>query len=211
MRDANIVGGRSINLAMSTRGWKAIEKAGIKDKIEKVAIPMKGRMMHSEAGDLTFQPYGKEGEAIYSVSRAGLNIELMNLADEYDNVQFHFHKKCTGIGKNTAIFRVQDTITNGKSNIEAPLIFGADGAFSAVRSTLQKTSRFNYSQQYLDHGYKELTIPANADGSFAMDKHSLHIWPRGQFMMIALPNADGSFTCTSVSYTHLTLPTICSV
>ena len=196
MRDANIVGGRSINLAMSTRGWKAIEKAGIKDKIEKVAIPMKGRMMHSEAGDLTFQPYGKEGEAIYSVSRAGLNIELMNLADEYDNVQFHFHKKCTGIGKNTAIFRVQDTITNEKSNIEAPLIFGADGAFSAVRSTLQKTSRFNYSQQYLDHGYKELTIPANADGSFAMDKHSLHIWPRGQFMMIALPNADGSFTCT---------------
>lgn len=195
MRTADFVGGRSINLAMSDRGWKAIEKAGILQNIRSVAIPMAGRMIHNVTGDLAFQSYGTDEEAIYSVSRGGLNIELMKIADSYDNVHFHFNQKCTGVNleKNLISFRDAD---GQKTKIEADLIFGADGAFSAVRSSFQKTSRFNYSQQYIEHGYKELRIPPAPDGSHLIEKNALHIWPRGKFMLIALPNLDGSFTCT---------------
>lgn len=196
MREAGFVGGRSINLAMSRRGWNAIEKAGIRDKIEAVAIPMPGRKMHSVEGELIFQPYGKEGQAIYSVSRGGLNLELLNIADHYENVQFYFHHRCLHVDVNTNEVLFENTKTGEQTTVQAPLIFGADGAFSAVRSSLQKIPRFNYSQSYLDYGYKELSIPPTADGSHAMDPYALHIWPRGKFMLIALPNVDGSFTCT---------------
>jgi len=195
MRTAEFVGGRSINLAMSDRGWKAMEKAGIKENIRSVAIPMLGRMMHSTDGELTFQPYGKSDEAIYSVSRGGLNIELMKIADSFENVTFHFNQKCTGVDLENSIISFKEP--SGKRITKyADLIFAADGAFSAVRSSFQKTSRFNYSQQYLEHGYKELRIPPAPDGSHLIEKNALHIWPRGQFMLIALPNLDGSFTCT---------------
>ncbi len=195
MRKSDFVGGRSINLAMSDRGWKAMEKAGIKEKIRSVAIPMPGRMMHSIDGGLTFQPYGKEDEAIYSVSRGGLNIELMKIADSFENVRFHFNQKCTGVNLKKSSISFQDE-KGEKITFEPDLVFGADGAFSAVRSSFQKQGRFNYSQQYLEHGYKELRIPPASDGSHLIEKNALHIWPRGQFMMIALPNFDGSFTCT---------------
>ena len=195
MRTAEFVGGRSINLAMSNRGWRAMEKAGIKENIRSVAIPMAGRMMHSVEGELTFQPYGKDDEAIYSVSRGGLNIELMKLADGFENVTFHFNEKCTGVDLKNNIIGFQNA-EGIKTTKYADLIFGADGAFSAVRSSFQKTPRFNYSQQYLDHGYKELRIPPASDGKHLIEKNALHIWPRGQFMLIALPNLDGSFTCT---------------
>jgi kynurenine 3-monooxygenase len=195
-REAGYVGGRSINLALSERGWKAVEIAGIREKIEAVAIPMPGRMMHGTDGSLTYQAYGQEGQAIYSVSRGGLNIELVNIADEFPQVRFHFHQACLGVDleKNTA--RFQDTRTGVEYAIESDLIFGTDGAFSPVRLSLQKLPRFNYSQQYIDYGYKELCIPPNEDGSHRMDTGALHIWPRGNFMLIALPNVDGSFTCT---------------
>lgn len=195
-RKAGFRGGRSINLAMSERGWKAIEKAGIRTKIEQVAIPMYGRKMHDIGGELSFQAYGEEGQAIYSVSRGGLNIELINIGDEYDNLTYHFGYKCKGIQleTNTAIF--EDVDTNERIEVNAPLIFGTDGAFSAVRRSIMKQDRFNYSQQYLEYGYKELHIPPTSDGQHLIDKNALHIWPRGQFMMIALPNVDGSFTGT---------------
>lgn len=196
MRAAGYYGGKSINLAMSERGWKAIEKAGIREKIEKVAIPMPGRMMHSTTGDLTFQPYGKEGEAIYSVSRGGLNLELLHIAGSFPNVEFFFDHRCVDVDLNNPTITFEDLKTNELKTIDAPLIFGTDGAFSAVRNVLQKTDRFNYRQFYLDHGYKELTIPPNADGTHRMKPGALHIWPRGNHMLIALPNADGSFTCT---------------
>ncbi|MCB9264333.1 MAG: FAD-dependent monooxygenase [Lewinellaceae bacterium] len=195
-RKAGFLGGRSINLAMSTRGWKALEKAGIKEKIREVAIPMRGRLMHDEAGELSFQPYGKEGQAIYSVSRGGLNIELIRIAGQYKKLQFHFSKKCLGVDLRAGTAHFEDTHTGERISAEASLIFGADGAFSAVRRSLMKLPRFNYSQQYLEYGYKELHLPALPDGSHAIDKNALHIWPRGQFMMIALPNVDGSFTGT---------------
>ncbi|MEN0005977.1 MAG: NAD(P)/FAD-dependent oxidoreductase [Bacteroidota bacterium] len=196
MRGVGFKGGRSINLAMSTRGWKAIDKAGIRKKIEANAIAMKGRMMHNLDGSLNFQPYGKTGQAIYSVSRGGLNLELIEIADTFDNVQLHFHQKCTQVALDEGELHFEDGKTGATNVHDAPLIFGADGAFSAIRSAMQRKSRFNYSQHYLDYGYKELTIPASANGGFQMEQHALHIWPRGKFMLIALPNPDGSFTCT---------------
>ena len=211
MRAQGYQGGRSINLAMSNRGWKAIEMAGIREKIEQVAIPMPGRMMHAVNGDLVFQAYGKEGEAIYSVSRGGLNLELLNIAGSFPNVEFFFNHRCAEVDLHhpTAVF--ENLETGEMKAVDAPLIFATDGAYSAARYALQRTDRFNYNQHYLEHGYKELTIPP-AQGA-ALEKNALHIWPRGNFMMIALPNADGSFTCTlflpfegAVSFEHLTDP-----
>lgn len=196
MRAAGYFGGRSINLAMSERGWKAVEKAGIREKIEKVAIAMPGRMMHSIAGETTFQPYGKEGQAIYSVSRGGLNLELLNIADAFPNVRFFFDHRCADVDLEKPFITFEDLKTKQMKTVEAPLIFAADGAFSAVRYALQRTDRFDYTQFYLEHGYKELTIPPHADGTHRLNPAALHIWPRGNFMVIALPNADGSFTCT---------------
>lgn len=195
-RLAGFAGGRSINLAMSSRGWRALEKAGIENKIRQVAIPMQGRMMHSEEGELTFQPYGKEGQAIYSVSRSGLNIELIRIADQYEGLRFHFSQKCLGVDLQANTAHFEHTGTGERHSVQAPLLFGADGAFSVVRRSMMKLPLFNYSQQYLEYGYKELHIPPLADGSHAIGKNALHIWPRGQFMMIALPNVDGSFTGT---------------
>lgn len=194
MRKKGYAGGRSINLAMSERGWKAIEMAGIRPDIEKVAIPMPGRMMHATDGTLTYQPYGKENEAIYSVSRGGLNLELLKLADEFPNVEINFEHRCTDVALNEPLIYFENLANGEMIRQEAPLIFATDGAFSAVRYALQKTDRFNYTQQYLDHGYKEFTIPPEQGRT--MNQNALHIWPRGNFMLIALPNADDSFTCT---------------
>lgn len=202
MRAAGYQGGRSINLAMSVRGWKAIEQAGIREKIEQVAIPMPGRMIHAATGALTFQPYGQAGEAIYSVSRGGLNLELLRIAADFPNVEFCFEHRCVDVDLYQPKITVEDLRTGKVETLDAPLIFAADGAFSLVRYALQRTDRFDYTQQYLEHGYKELTIPAaiSSDTSpffpYRMDPGALHIWPRGNFMVIALPNADGSFTGT---------------
>ncbi len=194
MRKEGFVGGRSINLAMSTRGWKALEKAGIAEEIKADAIAMDGRMMHAVNGETTFQPYGKEGQAIYSVSRGGLNLALINIADKHPLVNFHFDHKVSKVDKKSGSLQV--TSEGITSTADASLIFGTDGAFSSVRASLQRTPRFDYQQDYLDHGYKELEIPAGPNGSFLIEKNALHIWPRGHFMLIALPNSSGSFTCT---------------
>jgi len=196
IRDAKLVAGRSINLALSDRGWKALKGAGISDEIEKIAIPMKGRMVHDVEGNQSFQPYGFDDQAIYSVSRGELNKQLLIKADEYPNVQFFFNQQVKDIDLKTNALKIQDLHTKEASEKAYDRIIGTDGAFSAVRLRLMKTDKFNFSQKYLEHGYKELHIPANADGTHKLDKHSLHIWPRGQFMLIALPNIDGSFTLT---------------
>jgi kynurenine 3-monooxygenase len=196
MRRQDISAGRSINLALSDRGWKALEAAGIKEEIAKTAIPMKGRIMHDTKGNTTFQPYGKEGEAIFSVSRGGLNKTLMDCAEAYENVNIHFSRKCKDIDLKTNTLLFENTETGEELSISADRIFATDGAFSAIRARLQKTDRFDYEQKYLKHGYKELSIPPTADGGFKLDPNALHIWPRGEFMLIALGNEDGSFTCT---------------
>lgn len=193
MRQSSYVGGRSINLALSNRGIRALDEVDLAKEMKKVAIPMHGRVMHNRAGELSFLQYGKEGQFINSVSRSALNIVLMNKAEEL-GVDFHFEQRITKVDLEKTIL----TVDHGESTVvrNFDLIIGADGAFSAVRSAFQITDRFDYSQDYIDHGYKELHIPPGAAGSFQLEKNALHIWPRESFMMIALPNPDGSFTCT---------------
>ena len=192
-RKAAATEGRSINLALSLRGWEALSRAGIDKQIQQQAIPMKGRMVHSPEGTTQLQPYGKEGQAIYSVSRAELNKLLINQSEE-TGVNFYFQHVCREVDMDNNSLHFQTSA--GKKEVQADLLIGADGAFSVLRSALQKTARFNYSQHFIEHGYKELTIPPTAGGDFAMEPHALHIWPRGGFMLIALPNPDKSFTCT---------------
>jgi kynurenine 3-monooxygenase len=196
IRQLKIVQGKSINLALSDRGWKGLEGAGIRESIEKVALPMSGRLMHAVDGELTYQPYGKEGQAIYSVSRGLLNQTLMHCADEAPNVNLFFEHRCLDVNLKTNEIEFFDEAKQQKILRSYDHIFGTDGAFSAIRARLTKLDRHDFSQAYLDHGYKELEIPAAADGSHQLRKDCLHIWPRGEFMMIALPNVDGSFTCT---------------
>lgn len=196
LRTAPVIEGRSINLALSDRGWKAVEKAGIKAEIEKIAIPMYGRCMHALDGTLTHQPYGKEGQAIYSVSRGELNRQLLLQAEKYPNVHFHFHKKCEDVNLKTNTLTFKDSQTGVVEEHTMTRIFATDGSYSAVRMRMQKSIMFDYAQTFLEHGYKELLIEANPDGSHKLDKNYLHIWPRGKFMLIALANLNGSFTCT---------------
>ncbi len=197
LRDANISAGKSINLALSVRGWKAFKNVGVEKEIEEIAIPMHGRTMHDKEGNLTYQPYGQEGQAIYSVSRAGINCRMMDIAEKYGNAEILFHEKCLDVDLESGIVYLENTKTNARSSIQSDVVFAADGAFSAVRyNAMQKLDRFDYLQDYIDDGYREILLPANPDGSYKLEKNTLHIWPRGRFMLIALPNEDGSFTCT---------------
>jgi kynurenine 3-monooxygenase len=187
--------GRSINLAMSNRGWKALRKIGIEEKIREIAMPLDKRAMHVNDRPVYFQKYGKEGEAIYSISRGVLNRKMIDLAEEAGAV-FRFEEKVWDIDLPEAkIYTGEDEKSEWKE-YQYDHVFGADGAFSRVRHKMQRQSRFNYSQHFIDVGYKELTIPANIDGSHKLDNTSFHIWPRGEFMLIAMPNINGSFTCT---------------
>ncbi len=196
LRKAKLLSGKSINLALSDRGWKALELAGIAEDIRAIAIPMYKRCMHAPDGSLSYQPYGREDQAIYSVSRGGLNQKLMNLADDYPNIQYYFDRKCEDLDLSSNTLKFRHTANKTEEQHRFDRIFATDGAFSAVRMRMQKSTMFDYSQKFLDHGYKELVIPANEDGTHKLDKNCLHIWPRGEFMMIALANLDGSFTCT---------------
>ena len=199
-REGNMVGGRSINLALSTRGIQALEQIGIAGKVLKHAIPMRGRMIHpARAGDrIIFAPYDIDpNKHINSIGRAALNTTVIEAAQRYPNVRVHFNHKCIGVDIDSATAHLFDTLTNQPLSASADSIIGVDGAFSAVRQSMQlKIGNFQYDESYLAHGYKELTIPPGPNGSWQMEKNALHIWPRKSFMMIALPNPDGSFTCT---------------
>ena len=197
IRKAEISAGKSINLALSNRGWKALDAVGVGDEVRKIAIPMYGRMMHDLKGNLTYQQYGKDGEAIFSVSRGKVNATMMDIAEKYGNATIHYNHECKRVDLKNGIVYLKNTLTGEEFEHQAALVFAADGAFSAVRyNSMQKLDRFQYSQNYIADGYREILLPANPDGSYRMDKDALHIWPRGRFMMIALANEDGSFTCT---------------
>lgn len=187
--------GRSINLAMSDRGWKALRKVGIEKEIRKLALPLDKRAIHLNDKPLYYQKYGKEGEAIYSISRGVLNRRMIDLAEEAGTV-FKFEEKVWDIDLPNANIYTGETEKGEWKEYNFDLVFGADGAFSRVRHKMQRQSRFDYSQEFIDVGYKELTIPANPDGTHKLDKASFHIWPRGEFMLIAMPNLNGSFTST---------------
>ncbi len=197
MRTANISAGKSINLALSDRGWKGLEGVGIADEIKKIAIPMYGRAIHHKDGSTAYQPYGKDNQAIYSVSRGEINMRLMDLAEQQPNVKIHFNERCTTIDRKSLEAHFENDETKKTSSSKSDLLFGSDGAFAASRLNMQLTSdRFEYNQHYISAGYKELIIPPGPNGEFLLEKNALHIWPRGSFMMIALPNLDGNFTCT---------------
>ena len=197
IRKAEISAGKSINLALSVRGWTALDAVGVGDEIRKIAIPMYGRMMHSLEGDLTYQQYGKEGQAIFSVSRGKINATMMDIAETHGNAKIHYQTECLRVDLKNAVAYLRNTETGLEFEAKADVIFAADGAFSAIRyHSMQKLGRFQYSQNYIADGYREILLPALPDGSYPMDKNALHIWPRGRFMMIALANEDGSFTCT---------------
>lgn len=187
--------GRSINLAMSDRGWKALKHVGIEDQVKKLAIPLYNRALHVKDQPMYFQAYGQEGQAIWSISRGVLNRRMIDLAEK-EGAVFRFNEKVWDISLHEAKLFTGETEKSEWESYDFDMVFGCDGAFSRVRHKMQRRSRFDYSQDFIDVGYKELTIPANADGTHKLEKNSFHIWPRGRFMFIAMPNLDGSFTCT---------------
>lgn len=194
-RSGRVVGGRSINLALSDRGLLALAGAGIASQIEEVAIPMKGRMVHTLEGASTLLPYGRDDQSIRSVSRGGLNNTLIDIAAREESVRMIFERRCVEVDLKQNALTLEDA-QGARTQIKSDVLIGADGAFSALRYAMQTLERFDYSQEHLPHGYKELAIPAGADGAHQLEKNALHIWPRSSFMLIALPNRDGSFTCT---------------
>ncbi|HEX3817317.1 MAG TPA: NAD(P)/FAD-dependent oxidoreductase [Chthoniobacterales bacterium] len=196
-REGNLIGGRSINLALSTRGIHALEQLGLADEVLRQAIPMRGRMIHDRSGALHFSPYDRDpNKCINSIGRDVLNTVVIEAAQRYPNVRVQFEHRCSEVDLDAPSAHLVRLPTNEKLEACGDAIVGVDGAFSAVRGSMQRLNRFEYSQSYLAHGYKELTIPPGPNDSWQMEKNALHIWPRHSFMMIALPNPDGSFTCT---------------
>jgi kynurenine 3-monooxygenase len=196
VRKSDFARDRSINLTLCDRGLKVLDSVGVGDAVRDISVPVYGRMMHDVNGDRTFQPYGNEQEAIYSISRNDLNKTLLDFAERQHEINFHFNEKCLAIDLNSPSIKLQNTQTGSITEVRAQRIFGSDGAHSAVRHRLQKTTRFNYAQQYWVQGYKELMVPAAVAGGWASEKNVLHIWPRGDYMLIGFPNFDGSFTCS---------------
>ena len=197
MRKTAISAGKSINLALSARGIQALKQLGLDKKILEHSIPMRGRMIHSEKGETSFQPYGKsEHEYINSISRRDLNVTLMNEAEKFPNVSFHFNMRCNGMDLQKGDVGFTNETDGSLRTVSGNTVIGTDGSASAIRMEFLKSGHFDFSQKYENYGYKELTIPAAEGGKFRIEKNALHIWPRGSYMMIALPNESGDFTCT---------------
>jgi len=196
MRKETMTAGRSINLALSDRGLLALERVGLVEEIKEISIPMTGRYIHNIDGTTAFQPYGREGQYINSVSRAALNMKLMDHA-ENQGIKIYFGQKCAAVDWEKNTITVESTSSASISVVNFDILFGSDGSFSTVRLQHQlQHHKFEYQQYYIDCGYKELTIPPTASGDFAMKINALHIWPRKDYMLIALPNMDKTFTCT---------------
>lgn len=199
LRNATLDAGRSINLSLSDRGLKGLRLAGLEEEARKLCIPMLGRMIHDKEGNTFMSNYsGRDGEFINSISRPGLNMMLLNAAEAMPNVEIIFNKSCKKVALENASAIFEDYITKEKMELQGDIILGTDGAGSVVRKSMfnDRNFLFSFSQDYLTHGYKEITIPAKEDGGYRTEKGALHIWPRGEDMLIALPNLDGSFTVT---------------
>src|SRR5690554_6800515 len=199
LRKTTLDAGRSINLALSDRGLRGLRKAGVEDAVQKLLIPMTGRMIHEKSGNTFLSPYsGREEEFINSVSRPGLNMLLLNEIEKLPNVKIIFNQVCKEVDFETPAATFEDFNTGEETIISSEVIFGTDGAGSVVRANMIHDPSFllNISHQWLDHGYKELEIAAAENNGYQTYKNTLHIWPRGEDMLIALPNLDGSFTVT---------------
>lgn len=199
LRKTTLDAGRSINLALSDRGLRGLRLAGVEEAAKELLIPMTGRMIHEKSGNTFLSPYsGNEAKYINSVSRPGLNMLLLNEAEKMPNLKIIFSQTCKAIDYKTPAATFEDFETGKETTYTADVIFGTDGAGSVVRSSMVNDKEFllNISQQWLSHGYKELEIPAAENNDYKTYKNALHIWPRGEDMLIALPNLDGSFTVT---------------
>lgn len=199
MRKATVDGGRSINLALSDRGLKGLKLVGLEEQVRKLCIPMHARIIHDTEGNTITSKYsGRDGEYINSISREGLNKLLLDEAEKFDGVKIHFNNEVTDVSLQDAEVSVKDSNNEGQKKQCGDVLIGTDGAGSKVRKAMegQRDFLFSHSIDWLPHGYKELSIPPAEDGGWRIDKHALHIWPRGGFMIIALPNLDGSFTVT---------------
>ncbi|MFB6264996.1 MAG: FAD-dependent oxidoreductase [Bradymonadaceae bacterium] len=196
LRTADVDAGRSINMALSTRGLRALRDVGLADRVRRDTIPMYGRKIHGSDGTLRFQSYGTSEQHINSISRTNLTRLVVSAAADCEGVEIRFRRKCVDVDLQAPAPVVEHLDTDERTAPDSRVVIGADGAYSAVRQQLLRTSGFDYSQEYLSHGYKELTIPPAADGGWRFDRNALHIWPRHDFMFIALPNPDGSFTGT---------------
>ena len=193
-RKTNIYAGRSINLVVSHRGWTALRAAGVEDAVKDITVPVYARMTHDRDGKLNKIPYSIDNKAIHSVSRGELNKRLLSEAEKFPNVSLHFEQRCVDVDLDKASCRF--AVDGGPiMEVKADVVFGADGAASAVRQKMAQ-GRFTYSQEYIEHDYKEIAFPALADGAHPMDPHCLHIWPRRWFMLMGLANQDGGFTGT---------------
>lgn len=196
MRREQISAGRSINLAISVRGLHALEQVGLEQDALAHAISMLGRMIHGRDGGLTFQAYGKDdSQCIHSISRGLLNRMLLDAAERTGRVRLSFRRQVTALDPLQRVLTVK--ADDGRTErVEGAVVYGTDGAGSAVRRAVVEARGGTSQEMLLAHGYKELTLPAAPDGGWRLERHALHIWPRGDFMLIALPNEDGSFTCT---------------
>src|SRR5580658_9888479 len=201
MRRHPVEPGRSINMTLAARGLHALAKAGLHDVVMAMTVPLRGRMVHAENGTVTAQPYGKnDTEVHHSIKRSQLNITLINYAESFPSLRLFFNQRCISVKRETGLLRLYDEESGRVRHVTAGVIIGADGAFSTVREEMQRDQTADFYQEYLPEGYKELAITPDAVGNYQVDEKSLHVWPRGAMVLIAIPNADGSFTCT------LTLP-----
>lgn len=187
--------GKAINLTLCERGLRALDRVGAGDMVRELAVPAYGRYIHPENGELVYQPYGNNQEAIYSILRRQLAEVFITFAERHPRINLHFNEKCVGLGLSPLGVEFLNTQTGATSRHDADLVFGADGTYSSVRTLMQRMHRFNYSQEFLDQGFKELELPAGSGAPWASEQNGLHMWPRGAFMLIGFPNADGSFTC----------------
>jgi kynurenine 3-monooxygenase len=193
-RKTNVYAGRSINLVVSHRGWTALKAAGVHEAVERIVVPVHARMTHDRDGKLTRLPYSIDERPIHSVSRGELNRVMLSEAEKLPNVTLHFGQRCAEVDLDHATCMFESD-AGERITVKADVVFGADGAPSAVRQAMMR-GRFNFSQSFIEHDYKEVAFPPKADGTPQMDPHCLHIWPRRQFMMMGLANTDGGFTGT---------------
>lgn len=197
VREANVtaVHRSSINMSLCNRGLEALERIGLAKLVLDHCVPAYGRIIHDRDGKLTYQPYGSHGERTYSILRNVLGSLLIEHAEAEHGIAFHFNERLVDLDPTTCTLRLENTQTGQLRHETASRVFGADGLFSAVRARMQRMSRFNYSQQYLDHGYREITIPADAGYPWMAEREAVHLWPRGGYMLLGLPNPDGTFVC----------------
>lgn len=195
-RSGPVESGRSINLAISARGLFALERIGLQDQVLQASIPLHGRMIHPVSGPLAFQAYGRKGQAINSISRTTLNQLLIETAKRSGDVRLGFGRRCTDIDPDSGVVTTMDAMTGGAAARHEGTAIGADGAYSVVAERLQALGQLHVVHQPLKHGYKELHLPPGPGGSHRLERHALHIWPRGGYMMMAMANLDGSFTVT---------------